>query len=213
MLEILKKNRFFIIPYLVFIFISSLFLLFYTKSEIHIYINQFHNSFSDFFFKYITYLGDGMSVAIFIVILLFVRFRYFLIMLVNVFLTTVVVQTLKRIVFEGSMRPSKYFSGLYELHLVDGVKMHHFNSFPSGHTATAFALFFMAALISKNNYLKLIFFTFAFLAAFSRVYLSQHFLVDIYTGSIISMIITFILFYWGLKWKNPKLDGSVLRKN
>ena len=212
MIEIIRKNRFFTIPYLIFILVAGFYLAFFSKDQIHIYLNQINSPFADVFFKYVTYLGDGITIAIFIVLLLFIKYRYFLIMLGNVLITTVVVQVLKRVIFAGSFRPIKYFSGIYDLHLVEGVKMHSFNSFPSGHTATAFALFFMAALISKNNLLKLLFFVFALLAAYSRVYLSQHFLVDIYFASIISMTITLFMYYWGTTWKNPKLDNALFRK-
>lgn len=213
MVDIFRKNRFFIIPYLVFILFSTYFLVFFSKAEIHIFLNDFYHPVADVFFKYITYLGDGLAVALFIIILLFISYRYFLIELASVLFTTIVVQTLKRLIFSDSLRPEKYFSGIYELHLVAGVKMHHFNSFPSGHTASAFGLFFLAALICKNNMLKLLFFVISLLTACSRVYLSQHFLVDIYFGSIISMLIVFFMYNWGIKWENPKLDASVLKKH
>jgi membrane-associated phospholipid phosphatase len=213
MIEIIRKNRFFTVPYLIFILIATFCLVFFSKDRIHIYLNQINSSFADVFFKYVTYLGNGFTVAVFIVLLLFIKYRYFLIMLGNVFITTVVVQVLKRVIFAETLRPTKYFSGIYDLHLVDGVKMHSFNSFPSGHTATAFGLFFMAALISKNNWLKLLFFVLALLAAYSRVYLSQHFLVDIYFASIISVAFTFFMYYWGTTWKNPKLDNALFRKS
>jgi membrane-associated phospholipid phosphatase len=58
-------------------------------------------------------------------------------------------------------------------------------SFPSGHATSAFALFLCLAFLSANRYIKLISFMSACFIAFSRVYLSQHFLIDIYFGSII----------------------------
>ncbi len=210
MIEIIKRNRFFIIPYLLFLSIASYFLLAYSKSEIHIYLNQYHSSATDLFFRYLTDLGDGLAVAVFLLILLFISYRYFLIMAANVFLTTFVVQGFKRIIFKGMSRPFNYFSGTYELHLIPGVDMHSFNSFPSGHSASAFGIFFMAALITKNNSLKFIFFVIALLTAYSRVYLSQHFLTDIYFGSLISSVFTFIMFYFGMKWQKKALDNSLI---
>ncbi len=65
--------------------------------------------------------------------------------------------------------------------------MHGMNSFPSGHTITAFAIFIILALIVKKNYLKVFFTTIAILAGFSRVYLSQHFLEDIFSGALIGI--------------------------
>ena len=39
----------------------------------------------------------------------------------------------------------------------------------------------------------------AFLAAFSRVYLSQHFLLDILVGSMIGVGIALVSDYWGVQ--------------
>ncbi len=209
MFELIRKNRFFIAPYLLLLGIATFFLIVYSKSQIHIYLNQFHNPITDLFFKYLTYVGDGVVVAVFLIVLLFISYRYFLIMAGNVFLTTVVVQGFKRIIFSDSVRPSNFFSGIYELHLISGVDMHSFKSFPSGHTASAFGIFFMVALITKNNGLKFLFLITAFLTAYSRVYLSQHFLVDIFFGSLISTVFTFLMFYFGMKWQNKGLDRSL----
>ena len=130
----------------------------------------------------------------------------------NVFIVTIVVQSFKKIFFSDMVRPANVFSDIYELYLVPGVNIHHFNSFPSGHTASAVGIFFMPSLMTKNKSLQFLFFLIALLTAYSRVYLSQHFLVDIYFGSLISTIICLLMFYWGMKWRNSKLDHSLIRK-
>lgn len=212
MFEIFRKNKFFIIPYLVTLFFVTIILIVFSKAEIHIFINQFHNTFADIFFKYFTYLGDGIAIAIFIVLLLFVRYRYTLIMLGSVFFATIVVQLFKRVLYAGEPRPKLFFKDIQELYFVPDVRVHLINSFPSGHTSTAFGLFFMAALITKNNYLKLLFFIAALLVAVSRMYLSQHFLVDTYFGSLIGTTFTGLMFYFGMKWSNLRLDNSLLKR-
>ncbi|MCA1759425.1 MAG: phosphatase PAP2 family protein, partial [Bacteroidales bacterium] len=83
-------------------------------------------------------------------------------------------------------------------------------SFPSGHTATAFSVFLMLALITKNRWGKLALFFGAVVVAYSRVYISQHFLVDITAGSIISVLLMVLSFYWVKKWDKPWLNKSVL---
>jgi membrane-associated phospholipid phosphatase len=67
-------------------------------------------------------------------------------------------------------------------------------SFPSGHATSAFAIFLAVALISGNRYVKVLCFIFACLVAFSRVYLSQHFLIDIIAGSMIGCIGTLAVY-------------------
>ena len=63
--------------------------------------------------------------------------------------------------------------------------MNYWNSFPSGHTACAFAIYFCLSMMVKNNWLKFFFFFLALLTAFTRVYLSQHFFMDVYGGSLV----------------------------
>ena len=86
-------------------------------------------------------------------------------------------------------RPTTYFDNAEVLHLVEGVKTHAMNSFPSGHTITAFAVFMILILIVKNNFLKALFVVVAILAGWSRVYLSQHFLGDVLSGALIGSLI------------------------
>jgi membrane-associated phospholipid phosphatase len=80
------------------------------------------------------------------------------------------------------------------LHLVDGVQMLSYNSFPSGHSATIFALCLCLAAFSGLNRWKVVLFFIAVLVAFSRIYLSQHFLSDTYFGSMIGVLIASITY-------------------
>jgi membrane-associated phospholipid phosphatase len=184
----LKDNRPFFIPYLVTLLSLIPVFVFYAKPETHLFINQYHSAFFDFLFRYLTFMGDGLFVIITAVFFLFYSLRHFVFVVTAYLSTGLVTQFLKRVLFEDVMRPSAYFRDTASLHLVDGVKMINGNSFPSGHSASAFALFLCIALISRNQTVKLTCFILASLVAFSRVYLSQHFLIDIYTGSIIGTL-------------------------
>jgi membrane-associated phospholipid phosphatase len=109
-------------------------------------------------------------------------------------------------------RPSKYFE-IYEtcqLHLVEGIKLHSLHTFPSGHSSTSFNLFLMMALMIKNNVLKLFFFVVAALVAYSRVYISQHFLADIVAGSILGVVFIVVAWIWLEKKDKNWLDKSIL---
>ena len=187
----------------------------YGKGPSHILVNQWNSPVADIFFKYITHLGDGVIFAVLIVVLAFIRFRWALYELLASILTLIFVFVSKQVLFKGMPRPIKYFEDQEILHLVEGVKMHSWNSFPSGHTITAFAVFMVLMLVVKNNYLKFIFVLLAILAGFSRVYLSQHFLADILSGSIIGSLIaigscTFVDYIAQLKTPNW-IDKNVLQ--
>ncbi len=199
MKSIISNNRFFLIPQLVFILISSLFLILYTKPEIHIFLNSYNSPFLDSFFRLLTNLGDGLIYIPVLLILLTRNYKMALIFVVAVVISNIIVMLFKNVLLSDVYRPSKYFE-LYEnykLHLVEGVRLHSQRSFPSGHTTTAFTVFFMIALIVRNNTFKLALFVVALLTAYSRVYLSQHFLIDIVVGSFVgtaSVIVAFHLF-------------------
>ncbi len=214
MRQLLKNNRYFLIPYVLVVFICGILLVNYSKPELHIISNKVNSKFFDIFFKYLTNMGDGTMIAVTFIALLFVRYRYAFAFLTGSLVTSALVQILKKVVLDNIYRPSKYFElyETYQLHLVEGVKMHALHSFPSGHAATSFNLFLALAIVVGNNSLKTVFFVFAALSAYSRVYLSQHFLIDITAGSVIGVIIILLFFQWFNTMKKAWLDKSLLRR-
>lgn len=213
LLETLKNNKYFFVPYLIILIFLCPILVTYSRSEIHFFINQYHSGFSDISFALITYLGDGLMIILPVIILLFISLRHAVFLLTAYLSTGFVTQLLKRVFFEDMLRPSKFFEGQGTLRLVDGVEMLSGRSFPSGHATSAFTLFLSLALIIPNRYIKLVCFLMACLVAFSRVYLSQHFLIDITIGSLIGSIGTvgiYLIFYKGdeRKWYSWKIQKA-----
>lgn len=190
-------------------------MIYYGKGPSHLLVNQWNSQGLDTFFKYITHLGDGAVFAIVIILLAFVRFRWAMYELIAALMTLIFVFIAKQLIFKGMPRPTKYFENEEALHLVEGVKMHAWNSFPSGHTITAFAIFMILVLVVKNKYLKFLFVIIAILAGYSRVYLSQHFLGDVFSGAIIgSLIAVFscsLVDYLGIFKKAKWIDKNVLQ--
>jgi membrane-associated phospholipid phosphatase len=91
--------------------------------------------------------------------------------------------------------------------------MYHSNSFPSGHASTFFMFCTCCAIILACHYSRgvrlnklqsqmlfhaslLMLLLLAALGAYSRVYLSQHFLSDVCVGSIIGFTTPFLMFYF-----------------
>ncbi|MBN2612247.1 MAG: phosphatase PAP2 family protein [Bacteroidales bacterium] len=214
--DIFNRNRFFFVPFFItFIFLAFPLVLF-DKHSLHLFINKYHCVFTDYFFKYITNLGDGLFAAGVGVLYLLVSFRKSFFILSSYLMGGLVVQLFKRLIFTGSLRPVKYFEGIFQLHLVDGVQMREYLSFPSGHAATAFGLFLCLAVISGNNFVKSICVVMAIVVSFSRVYLSQHFLIDIYSGSLIGVICTLIIYKYVFltpsKWADKGLVHMITNK-
>lgn len=181
--------------YIIFSLICLYFLNSFAKNDLHLYINQFINPTTGIFFKYITHLGDGILFGVLVVLYFIIDKKKVVYIAICGILTLLVTHTLKKIIFRGVPRPVEVF-GNENLQLIEGVKMAHWNSFPSGHTIAAFAIATLLILLYHNQkkwhwVLMLL----AILAGFSRVYLSQHFLGDVYVGSIIGIGVAFLTFF------------------
>ena len=206
----LKDHKIFLLAYSVFLIITMPVLLMYSKEEIHIFLNGFFSPFLDEFFKNLTFLGSGIFVASVGIFAMLFSIRKSFFILITWAGTGIIIQVLKRLVFTDVVRPARFFEGIYPLHLVEGVKLYSLHSFPSGHSASAFGLFLCLALMTKSGGIQFMFFVFALLVAYSRVYLSQHFLIDIYIGSVIGVTGSLIFYKTVFLSKRPWLNKSVL---
>lgn len=215
MRKLLQENKIFIVGYIVLLFSVLALKYFYSKEELFLNVNATHSGWADLIFPYITFLGDGVMVLLFCAFFLFIKFRYSIQLLIIYLISSQITQILKRFVFYDYPRPSKYFEGIAELHLVEGVELNKMMSFPSGHTTSVFALMAFLSLISRNKNYSIICLVFACIAAFSRIYLAQHFLEDTIAGSVIGVFTAFAVSTWLTKynWFNSdKLSKSLLRK-
>lgn len=209
--NLLKNNKAYLFPYALLLLILIPILLSFSKESVHLFINDRHNTASDYFFKYITHFGDGLMPLILALLFLFFSFRKSLILVSAGLFAGILAQFFKRIVFPDIVRPAKYFEGIHDLYLVEGVKIHGSFSFPSGHSATIFALTLCLAFFAKNKMIKFFLFVLSLLVAFSRVYISQHFLNDIVAGSIVGCFAAFIMYIFLRKVDNPWLDESIIK--
>ncbi len=204
-----KKYSGFYIPYIIFALAVSLIIIFNDKAALHLRLASFYTETGDVFFKYYTEVGGNIPFYV-IGVLLFYRYRIALTLLITQLSTGLIAQSVKRIWNEP--RPFKYFADNYpnvHLHKIEGIKLYVHNSFPSGHTTSAFAFFLVLAYFTKNKALQFLYFILAVLVGFSRVYLSQHFVVDLLAGSFIGVSVT-ILFQLYIEKKSIKwADGSL----
>jgi membrane-associated phospholipid phosphatase len=126
-------------------------------------------------------------------------------------ITGIIIQVLKQLVFPDVPRPVEFFGDSFTLQLVHGVKLYKWHSFPSGHTASAFALFFTLAVFSSKDWIKFLCFIFALGVGYSRIYLSQHFLIDITAGSFIAVMVVMVYFTI-MQGKNYNwMEASIVR--
>ncbi len=196
--KLIRENSYFFTFYLAFLIAGLYPILFMKKGDFLLWLNCFHNPTLDFFFKYITYLGDGISyIVIALLLLLFINGRYFLFAIAGYATSGIAAQIIKRIA--DTPRPKLFFGESVPLHFVEGVSIFSYNSLPSGHSASAFSLFLLLSIITQNKKLGIFYFFIALMVALSRLYLLQHFVIDIYIGSIIGVVFTIICYFLIIK--------------
>ncbi len=213
-----KKLEYFLIPYYLFFLVILATIVQYPKAELHLLMNSNHTPFADWFFKIWTEFGGNIIPFVFVFLLLFYRFSYALYFLSAKLLGVVIFYGAKLLFAE--LRPLYYFKEHFpdiKLQTVEGIRMLNDYSFPSGHTTTAFALFFGLALIVNKKWLNVLFFITAALVGYSRVYLSQHFAIDILVGSAIGIFSAWVCYpllgKMDKKWGKKSLTDSILKKN
>lgn len=189
-------------PTLVLALVLGTLLLFFPKGELHLLLCQPHTAFLDKVVPLFTNLVDWLPYLT-VVLLLFYRAGWATFLASNLLLSTLIVQPIKHIVH--APRPLTWFAENMPdvaLPLVEGVKMNLWLSFPSGHTTTFFVLFFSISIIlcAENirgkNILSLLCFLLATFGAYTRIYLSQHFALDVFAGILIASFTTILLYYF-----------------
>ena len=168
----------------------------FSQEELFLAINRLNSPSLDTFFYFITYLGDGIFFGVIILILLFKKYSQALLGLVVFISTSFAAQFLKRVVFSDDLRPFAELGNEYSLHQVEGVKQVMTLSFPSGHTTTAFALGMFLAWKILPSYWGWFLGILAALVGYSRVYLGQHYIEDIYVGAILGVGLTWLIIWW-----------------
>ncbi len=197
-----------------YIMLVGLLILFKNHGDVVLWFNARHTPLLDTFFKYTTYLGDGLLLGIVALIVLFRNYYSFFVLIIAIALQTAFVHLFKQWLAAGEPRPKTFFADrIGELNFVEGVNVSAYNSFPSGHTASAFVLATFLILITPNKALKVVILIVAILVGISRVYLLQHFLIDIYIGSVFGMLSVFLAWWYMLRYQGKiGLERGLLKK-
>ena len=195
MLKILINNRLFFVIFLLWLIVGALLQVFYTPTELMFWVNQHHNIFFDGFFKYVTILGEDI---VWLSLLMFFAFANYIQgiekvkemkLLIISWLAKVFVSVSLKNIFNLPRPMEVYQNTGREIHLVSGVEIHYLQSFPSGHTMTAFALACFVAIVLKQIKLSVFCLFLAILVGISRIYLFQHFPIDVFSGSILGVAV------------------------
>lgn len=198
--------------YLALLTVVLALLCLYPKLELHLMLNAVHTRLLDIFFKYYTMMAEGPLYVLALLPILWRQIRMTLFFALCELTGGAILQLLKHII--STDRPVSLFEHYQGavLPLVPGVDMHYSNSFPSGHASTFFVFCTCCALVLAYRYSQrqqqrpvlrrlvgslplLSLLVLAALGAYSRVYLSQHFLSDVCVGSVIGFTTPCLLFF------------------
>lgn len=201
--NLIFKTRYFLIPWILFILAAGIILLTFSVAEIHLAVNEHNNSFLDFIMPVVTLGADGWTIVVACLLMFAWNRKAGLFISLSCLLTSAITWVLKSTLFNGQPRPKWYFTNVeqFDLHYVPGVENWLYDSFPSGHTTVAFAFFFSIAICLRQRKIASLLFLAAIAVGYSRIYLSQHFLLDVFFGSLIGTIGTLIVFAEATRFK------------
>lgn len=187
---------------LLLLFLAVVFNGCFSKTQGFLLLNLYHPLWLDRFFMLVTNLGDGLFSLMVVIVLLLWRKRKKAIILLVAFLSSgLIAQIMKRTI--QMPRPLAFFeqTGFDYPYFVNGINLHGSNSFPSGHTTSAFALATVVVLVFKKKRISLYCLCFAVLTGYSRIYLAQHFLQDVIVGALIGTCCALLSYQWIYKSK------------
>lgn len=191
---ILVDNRYFFACFVLFFCIGLIFLLTVGKAASFIDLNPYHRSDLDTFFIYLTYMGDGVFAIIVCLLFLLMRRWSRACQLISAFIISALLAQVLKNVF-SMPRPKQFFPVGQYPYFIDGVTHVGFASFPSGHSTSIFALATLLAIFDSNKKGNVAYLLVAVAVGYSRIYLGQHFLGDVLTGSCIG-VLTAVLVHW-----------------
>jgi membrane-associated phospholipid phosphatase len=191
---ILVDNRYFFGCFVLFFCIGLIFLLTVGKAASFIDLNPYHRSALDTFFIYLTYMGDGVFAIVVCLLYLLMRRWSRACQLVSAFIISALLAQVLKNLF-SMPRPKQFFPVGQYPYFIDGVTHVGFASFPSGHSTSIFALATLLAIFDSNKKGNVAYLLVAVAVGYSRIYLGQHFLGDVLTGSCIG-VLTAVLVHW-----------------
>jgi membrane-associated phospholipid phosphatase len=151
-------------------------------------VNDWHVYKLDYLFRLLSFAGE-LLIPVLVLILFFVKKRAWVKpFLISYASSTLIVQGLKHLIFPADLRPYAFFKSLdFNWYLVPGVDINEYFSFPSGHTAAAWFCFVWIALYVNKRWTGVLMAILACGVGISRVYLFQHFPMDVLAGAFIGI--------------------------
>jgi membrane-associated phospholipid phosphatase len=176
---------------LLIVFVLAVFLMIYGKDKSFLIINGAYSVQADYFFNFVTFLGEWLLWVPLFAYALFYNRQFLIAVVTALIISTILTRLGKQVFFEGQPRPLRL---LEDLARAVPILTHnnYVNSFPSGHTSTAFTTALLLAFIIRKKFAIYVFPLIAFLVGYSRVYLAQHFVTDVLAGTIVGIVSSYL---------------------
>ncbi|RZK42519.1 MAG: phosphatase PAP2 family protein [Pedobacter sp.] len=196
MIKRIKRLRLYFTTLILFVLFACIFLWLFPKKEGFLLLNLHHSYFLDISFRLLTNLGDGLVSLLFILAFVIRKSRKKAITLLLAYASSSILAQVAKWIFDLP-RPRLFLDQLNVDYpnFVDGVILYDHHSFPSGHTASAFALATVLVLIFKKKKISGICILLAIIVGYSRIYLAQHFLMDVLVGAILGTSCALVSYY------------------
>jgi membrane-associated phospholipid phosphatase len=203
--SIFSHNKMYFTGLLLVLFTAALMLVIDGKAASFVALNAYHPFLLNVFFINYTFMGDGIFALCLIALLFyFKKKKQGFAILYSFLISGIAVQVIKNLV--NAPRPKLFFEAGQYLHFIDGVSLANNSSFPSGHTATAFGIATVLVLLLKNKTWQPHILIAAVLVGYSRIYLAQHFLLDVMIGAVIGTVSGISAFYLATNSKGIKIS-------
>lgn len=219
--HLVRNNRLFLSCFALTLIAMLVALFVMPKADLHLVLNGYHTPFLDRFFFHYTHFCNWPMYVLMALPLLCRRPVWSFVFGASEGLSAIVAHIVKAC---WSMpRPKVFFESLMDEHpalydawqqtIVEGVNLHSWHSFPSGHTTAFFAFFAVLAFVYAEDrwpckqLVGFVCFVLALLGGYSRIYLSQHFTLDVCVGMVIGVLTTVLVMFVFLR-KNFNFSAS-----
>lgn len=210
-LKVITQNPFFYGLNFGLVLIAVFLLCIFSQADGFIWLNQLHNAILNLTFESITFLGDGWFIivsSVFILVFVKKHRKLAFIILLSYISSGIFAQIIKNII--AAPRPKVYFELHHYQYYLDTFASSRigFNSFPSGHTASFFALATVLSNYCKRRYVCTSLLILSILVGYSRIYLAHHFLMDVFVGAIIGVVFGSL----SVIWYNKIIENPIIKK-
>ncbi|TAE71023.1 MAG: phosphatase PAP2 family protein [Bacteroidetes bacterium] len=178
-----------------------------------LYFNGLHHRFFDNVMWWVSDFKTWIPLFVYWIYLLYQKNnQQFLTALFSIILIVTLADQISSKIFKPyfqRLRPSHETRLSQKIHLLEEKKGQLYKGgkygFVSSHAANAFGVTFFLFLYLKN-YLSFVWFFWAFLVSYSRIYLGVHYPSDILAGAMLGIIISYIVFFIFKRFQFLKIE-------